>query len=309
MPADRFRPPDNEPGRIVATVGLVSDTHLPMRRRTLPPALFDVFHGVDLILHAGDVGELRVLDELSALAPVIAVHGNDDSVAAEQHLPYRHVIPIHGQRILLWHSHYPDRATELASRLSDTLIPKLDRNVHQAQHAGANIVVFGHWHIPLVYQKHGVTVINPGALASPNAFTRGLHHTVALLFLLEDRSYQVVHVDLAQPDRRFDVSLDFSAGFRKAALPYTASIVDADLESMLAYLLRHMIWDDLKTFAPTWSELAHPIWEGEDRLFSLTDFDAGLEQAASVLAPHVLLQLRQLRREWAHRHRPTPSPT
>ena len=55
------------------TIGLLSDTHIPHRMTQLPQAVLDALVGVDVILHAGDVGELWVLDRLSAIAPVIAV--------------------------------------------------------------------------------------------------------------------------------------------------------------------------------------------------------------------------------------------
>src|SRR5438094_1902815 len=86
------------PEAFAASIGLLSDTHLPDRLEALPPALFDVFAGVHLILHAGDVGELRVLDELSALAPVVAVHGNDDTAEAQRELPYPHAVAVAGWR-------------------------------------------------------------------------------------------------------------------------------------------------------------------------------------------------------------------
>ena len=66
---DRFLPAGMDPARIVARIGLVSDTHMPDRCDALPPALFATLRGVDLLLHAGDVGELWVLDQLSAIAP------------------------------------------------------------------------------------------------------------------------------------------------------------------------------------------------------------------------------------------------
>jgi hypothetical protein len=68
-----FHPPGLAPGQVAACLGLISDTHMPERWPELPGAIFDVFAGVDLILHAGDVGELWVLDRLSAIAPVLAV--------------------------------------------------------------------------------------------------------------------------------------------------------------------------------------------------------------------------------------------
>jgi putative phosphoesterase len=72
---DRLLPPE----RVAARIGIISDTHMPERCAALPPALFETLRGVDLLLHAGDVGELWVLDRLSALAPVVAVHGNDET--------------------------------------------------------------------------------------------------------------------------------------------------------------------------------------------------------------------------------------
>ena len=53
-------------------IGLISDTHIPEACEHLPPRVFEVFAGIDLVMHAGDVYVNRVLDELSAIAPVIA---------------------------------------------------------------------------------------------------------------------------------------------------------------------------------------------------------------------------------------------
>ena len=64
-----YLPPDIPAERVVACLGLVSDTHMPERWVALPPALFEVLHGVDLLLHAGDVGELWILDRLKCARP------------------------------------------------------------------------------------------------------------------------------------------------------------------------------------------------------------------------------------------------
>ena len=93
----------------------------------IPATVQRHFSGVDLILHAGDVGELWVLDELSSIAPVIAVNGNDATEEATAALPYEQVIGLAGQRVFLCHSHQPDRAAEMASRTSDEWRPKMAR--------------------------------------------------------------------------------------------------------------------------------------------------------------------------------------
>src|SRR6476646_5162040 len=124
------------------SIGLISDTHMPARCAALPPALFDALPGLDLLLHAGDVGELWVLDRLSAIAPVLAVHGNDDTADAQRELPYQQVLAVAGQRVVLTHAHYPDRAQELESRKDDAWEPKLERRAAFGKRAGASVVVF-----------------------------------------------------------------------------------------------------------------------------------------------------------------------
>jgi putative phosphoesterase len=115
--------------QVAACVGLVSDTHMPQRCAALPPALFEALRGADLLLHAGDVGELWVLDKLGAIAPVVAVHGNDETAEAQRELPYQQIVALAGRRILLTHAHYPDRAEELASRRHDSWEPVLARRL------------------------------------------------------------------------------------------------------------------------------------------------------------------------------------
>lgn len=75
MPVVRLLDRTPPPERVIARHGLIADTHLPDRLTSLPDSVATIFAGVDLILHAGDAGELRVLDALSAVTPVVAVHG------------------------------------------------------------------------------------------------------------------------------------------------------------------------------------------------------------------------------------------
>jgi uncharacterized protein len=208
LSADPFLPPDLPAERVAARIGLISDTHMPERCRALPPVVFTLLRGVDLVLHAGDVGELWMLDRLSALAPVIAVHGNDDTAEAQRELPYQQVIALAGQRILLTHAHYPDRAEELASRRNDAWEPILERRAAMGRRAGAGIAVFGHTHVPMACPYADVLLVNPGAIASGNAVTRQRVQTVALLFLRDDGTPFVTHVDLASPHQPFVPPID-----------------------------------------------------------------------------------------------------
>jgi putative phosphoesterase len=273
MSYEHYLPSCVERSRLAAAIGLVSDTHMPQRRRALPANLGEVLGGVDFLLHAGDVGELWVLDQLSAIAPVIAVHGNDDTEDAQRELPFQQLVVIAGQRILLWHSHYPDWQAEMESRKDDALRPKFQRSINQAKGAGANLVIFGHWHIPLVYQAEGITLVNPGALASGNEFTRQLRNTVALLLIEKSGASYIVHVDLAAPDAPYVPQIDWDAGFNVAAGDYSKSIVAPDLAPAIYFMRQHFSREELLAIRPLIAAKAIPIWEREGGELTLADVE------------------------------------
>jgi putative phosphoesterase len=259
---DRFLPPDLPPARVAARIGIISDTHMPDRCAALPPALFEALRGADLLLHAGDVGELWVLDRLSAVAPVIAVHGNDETAAAQQELPYQQLIVVAGQRILLTHAHYPDQAAELESRRDDAWGPKLAHRAAFGRRAGASIVVFGHTHIPMAHWYDGLLLVNPGAIASSSPTTRQLRQTVALLFIRYDGAPFVAHIDLAAPERPFVPQIGWDAGFCAALDQYSESILAPDLAAEFEHV------KSIIRLAPNqgWAAVlraAHPCWAGE----------------------------------------------
>jgi uncharacterized protein len=107
----------------------------------------------DAILHAGDIGELSVLDELRAIAPVFAVRGNIDGQAGG--LPDVLTIDLEGEgrslRILLLHI--------------AVYGPKLRADVaRMARAAGASLIVCGHSHVPFIGKERGLTVFNPGSI-------------------------------------------------------------------------------------------------------------------------------------------------
>jgi putative phosphoesterase len=271
---DRFLPPDLPAERVAARIGLISDTHMPERCPALPPALFEALRGVDLLLHAGDVGELWVLDRLSAIAPVIAVHGNDDTADAQRELPYQQALAVAGQRIVLTHAHYPDRAQELESRKDDGWEPKLERRLAIGSRAGASIVVFGHTHVPMSLQRGDVLLVNPGAIAAPNYVTRQRVQSVALLFIRDDGARAVVHLDLAAPAQPFVPQIDWRAGFAAAHSQFTESLMAPDLE---------IIWKELHHVGQSLDEdvrvklragmrrILERCWSSEQALISRAD--------------------------------------
>lgn len=297
MSFDRYLPANIVRGNLAAVVGLISDTHMPLRRRALPENLADVLGGVDFLLHAGDVGELWVLDQLSAIAPVIAVHGNDDTEDAQRELPFQQIITFAGQRILLWHSHFPNWEEEMAFREDDDLYRSLQRSVDQAKRAGANVVVFGHWHIPLVKRMEGVLMVNPGALASGNEFTRMLRNTVALLFVEHDGACHVVHVDLAAPDTAYTPQIDWDAGFVVAMNQFAKSIIAPDLVPAVRFLRAKLSKQELQMIRPLVAEIAHPIWENEGGELTLAAVEDALLNT-SALPPELHARVQELWDTW-----------
>lgn len=215
-------------------IGLISDTHMPHRWDKLPQIVFDRFADVDLILHAGDVGELWVLDQLGCCAPVIAVHGNDETAEATAALPYLQTIAVGGQRIVLTHAHYPDRKEELDSRKSDDWLPKLQRRADFAHQHQANIVVFGHTHIPMMTEFEGIWLINPGAIASANEVSRQRIQTIAIMTLDESPVPQVEWITLqGQP---YIPQVNLNAGFIAALENVIEWIVEPKLRQSLLWL-------------------------------------------------------------------------
>jgi hypothetical protein len=276
----------------MSCVGLISDTHTPERNAELPEALFDALRGADLIVHSGDVGELWVLDQLSAIAPVVAVHGNDDTEQAKRELPAQQIVPIAGQRVYVYHGHYPDREEELAQRKIDAWGPKLDRLAGLGAWVGASIVVFGHSHIPMAVQHHAAFLVNPGALASGSGFTRQRIKTVALMFILRHAPPLVVHVDLAAPDRVFVPEYDLDAGFAAARdkYNYQVSILAPELRarwSAIEPALMQVMFGDAsaphgRDIFRAYLSVAHRCWSGQQEFVTRDDLVMAIDALPDV---------------------------
>lgn len=276
---NRYLPQTIDPQDVAATIGLISDTHMPQRWAQLPPVLAQIFANVDMIFHAGDVGALWVLDELSRIAPVIAVHGNDDSADAERELPYQQVVTIAGQRLLIWHSHYPNRVDELHARRSGNLREGCIRSIARAKSAGAKVVHFGHWHLPLVFAQDGIVAVNAGAIASGNPYQQQTIQTVALLFVLGNGRFHITHVNLAELERPYTPQTDIDATFEENFVVYGRSILAPDLEFLPKVDLSEIYRTDRGAFLEVWLPLAHRVWAGEKQYVELDDLLAALQTA------------------------------
>ncbi len=261
----------------------------------LPPSLFDVLAGVDLVLHAGDIGEMRVLDQLSSIAPVVAVHGNDETVEAQEALPYQQVIAIGGQRLFLCHAHYPDRTEELTSRRDDSWGPKLDHRSAMARSVGASIAIFGHTHIPMVKEHGGVLLINPGAIAPGNAVMRQLRQTVALLTLRAGVAPVVTHIDLADTAQPWTPEINWEAGFHAALDQFSASILAPDFQQdwqRIAQKVRELAPEEAYEIV---LRQAHRCWSGEQPAITREGLlaEVGADTSIPELLRHRLTEIIQ----------------
>jgi len=127
------------------TIGVISDTHGLLRLEAV-----ESLQGSDLILHAGDVGDPRVLDGLRAIAPTIAVRGNVDTAAWAQSLPLTEVVEAGPLHLYMLHD-----------------LSRLDLN---PKAAGFAAVIYGHSHRPAAEVRNGVLYLNPGS-AGPRRFS------------------------------------------------------------------------------------------------------------------------------------------
>ena len=160
-------------------VAVLADTHAPRRWKFCPPAVAAHLRAVDLSLHAGDVCTAAVLDELAAYAPVHAVRGNNDGRdVAAWGAPDTLELDVGGLRVAMVHDSGPaaGRPTRLRRRFPC-----------------AQLVVFGHSHIPLDHAENGQRIFNPG---SPTDRRRQPHGTLGLLDIADGRlvSAQIIPV-------------------------------------------------------------------------------------------------------------------
>ena len=141
-------------------VGLISDTHNKLRN-----GVFSAFEGVDVILHAGDVGDPHIVTELETIAPVHAVQGNTDGFDIRAWYGEELRLELAGKQIVVAHGHLLGSPTP--------------QNLRKT-YPNADLVVYGHTHQQLLDDSATPVVVNPGA-AGPARFK--LKPSVAVLEL------------------------------------------------------------------------------------------------------------------------------
>lgn len=135
------------------TVGLIADTHIPARARSIPKRVFEIFENVDFIVHAGDLVELAVIDELEQLAPVLAVYGNMDGPEVSGALPKLNSLKIFDWKIGVIH----DPGALFGMGKMREIVKQNDFNV----------LVYGHTHNSSIKWDRNILFINPGSPTNP----------------------------------------------------------------------------------------------------------------------------------------------
>jgi len=128
-------------------IGIISDTHIPHFNK-LPRAIWEHFAGVELIIHAGDLSALSVIEELETIAPVIAVQGNVEHDEVIYALPIKREIVVGHCRIGIVHILGDSHNREKIAR---------------QEFPSARVVVYGHTHIPWNEDRNGILLFNPGS--------------------------------------------------------------------------------------------------------------------------------------------------
>jgi uncharacterized protein len=150
-------------------IGVISDTHGLVR-----PQALRALAGADLIVHAGDVGSLEVLEALRAVAPVVAVRGNNDRGEWAAALAETEVVETDGRSLYVLHD-----------------LKELDLDPRAA---GFDAVIAGHSHQPRIERREGVLYLNPGS-AGPRRFRL----PIAIAWLAVEAAgldAEIVHLDV-----------------------------------------------------------------------------------------------------------------
>jgi len=134
-------------------IGVISDTHIPERADKIPKSVFEAFNDVEMILHAGDIVSMNVLQELENLAPTLCVQGNMDRMYGLK-LPKQEVIEVNGIKIGLNHGEvYPRGDTQQLKYIGMEM--------------GVEVLITGHTHTSFIKELDKMLLLNPGSPTVP----------------------------------------------------------------------------------------------------------------------------------------------
>lgn len=163
----------------VRIIGLIADTHIPSRANRIPQEVFKAFEKADFIIHAGDLVELTVIDELEQIAPVLAVHGNMDGPEVSGALPKLDSLKIYDWKIGVMHD-------------PNTLLG-MNKMREIAKENGFNVFVYGHTHNSSIRWEEETLYINPGSPTNPSSFVS--KSSVALLKITKNEiKPEIIHI-------------------------------------------------------------------------------------------------------------------
>lgn len=133
-------------------IGVISDTHISDKTKDLPKKVLEEFKNVDMIIHAGDLVDLSVLDKLKAVCSNIkAVWGNMDPEPVKKILPEKEILKIGNYKIGIMHGYGPP------NKLIELLYSVFKDD-------NANLIIFGHSHNAFNEKRNGILYFNPGSL-------------------------------------------------------------------------------------------------------------------------------------------------
>lgn len=144
-------------------IAVLSDTHL-RAGRTLPRFVWEHLTDIDMIIHAGDLTNMGLLEELACIAPVHAVCGNCDDWDVA--LPERDIIECESLKIGIIHGNVgKGKSTP-------------ERAFNAFEDSPVDLIIFGHSHVPFMEWRNGILLFNPG---SPTDKRRERHYSLGLL--------------------------------------------------------------------------------------------------------------------------------
>jgi len=169
------------------SIGVISDTHIPDRVKQISPQALEIFrtNKVGLIIHAGDICTPRIIEELQEIAPVEAVKGNRD-VLLWSKLPLVKELKIEEVKIAVTHGHfgligyfkekynYFLKGPSKFSHLENLILKKFP---------DADLIIYGHHHIPANKTFGHQVLFNPGSSCCPNEIYKNLKPSIGLIHI------------------------------------------------------------------------------------------------------------------------------